>query len=127
MTLRQYLILMTLMTVLCWVGWAAVVRSFDPIDAGIFGLLLFYAALGLALAGTFAIAGLTVRSLIRRKEPPSRHVPVSFRQGAIFAAMFVAGLLLQSRSLLVWWNLALLLGSAVTVEFLLMSLRGKSH
>ncbi len=127
MTLRQYLILMSLMTALCWAGWAAVVKSFDPLDAGWLGLVLFYAALALALAGTFAIAGLTVRSLMRRREPAARFVPVSFRQGALFSVMFVAGLALQSRALLAWWNLALLLGSAVTVEFLLMSLRGKSH
>lgn len=127
MTLRQYLILMSFMTALCWAGWAAVVRSFDPVDAGWLGLALFYGALALALAGTFAIAGLSVRSLTHRREPAARHVPVSFRQGAIFSAMFVAGLLLQSRSLLAWWNLMLLLGSAVTVEFLLMSLRGKHH
>lgn len=127
MTLRQYLILMSLMTAACWAGWIAVVRTIDPLETGLIGLVLFYASLALSLAGTFSIAGLTARGLARRREPISRHVPASFRQGVLFSAMFVGGLALQSQALLAWWNLLSLLAVAVTVEFLMVSLGNRTH
>lgn len=121
MTLRQYLILMSLMTAGCWAGWVAILGMIDPLDTGWIGFLLFYSSLGLSLAGSFTMAGLTARSALHKRDPISRHVPVSFRQGMLFSSMFVCGLLLQSRGLLAWWNLLTLFAVAMAIEFLMVS------
>src|SRR5688572_16991928 len=126
MTLRQYLILMTLGTLLAWGGVAMVVATVDPTTAQAGVFLAFYASLLLALTGTFSILGLLMRiGMLRRQLVVSRHVAVSFRQAVLLAALFSAALYLQGKSMLSWWN-ALLIAIALTVfEFVFISARAK--
>jgi hypothetical protein len=123
MTLRQYLFWMLLATALCWLGWASVVWTVDPVDAGALGAALFYATLCLALVGTFSVAGLAVRATARRHEPISRHAAVSFRQGVLLTCLLAGSLALQSRALLTWWNLLLFVATVTVLEVFLASIR----
>ena len=41
MTLRQYLILMSIGTVVCFVAWFFVILSLDPTQAGFLGFFFF--------------------------------------------------------------------------------------
>lgn len=123
MTLRQYLFWMLLATALCWLGWCSVVWGVDPTKAGPLGDVLFYATLCLALVGTFAMAGLAVRALAHRHEPVARHAGVSFRQALLLTVLAAGSLMLQSRSLLTWWNLLLFTATVVALEFFTVSSR----
>jgi hypothetical protein len=123
MTLRQYFFWMVLSTVLCWLGWWSVVWMVDPAEAGLLGIFLFYAALSLALIGTFSIFGLLFRALKRRQEPVSRHAATSFRQSVLLTVLVSGSLALQSRSLLTWWNIMLFIATVTVLEFFLISYR----
>lgn len=123
MTLRQYLFWMLLSTALCWLGWLSVVLTIDPVSSGWLGFAAFYAALALSLVGTFSIAGLAARSLLRRHEPVSRHAAVSFRQSLLLTVFLSGSLALQSRALLTWWNFLLFLATLTVTEFFLISFR----
>lgn len=123
MTLKQYFFWMILATALCWLGWSSIVRMVDPAEAGILGLFLFYAALSLALIGTFSVVGLAFRALTRRHEPVSRHAATSFRQSVLLTGLMAGSLALQSRSLLTWWNLLLFIATMTVLEFFLISFR----
>lgn len=120
MTLKQYLALMSFCTALCWVGWGLVVRSVDPAD-GLLSLGLFYSSLALSLVGSFAVIGLAFRAFSRRHEAPTRHVPVSLRQGILLTTAFIAALVLQSRGLLTGLNSLLLIGILCFVELFFIS------
>jgi len=127
MTLRQYLVLMALGTLLAWGAVTLVVMTVDPTLAqpGIF--VAFYASAYLALAGTFSIVGLLLRiGMLRRQPVVSRHVAVSFRQALLLAALVCGGLFLHSRQALSWWS-ALLMAFALTVaEAVLISAKAKA-
>ena len=123
MTFRHYLFWMDLSTALCWIGVFSIVEIVDPSEAGLLGLLLFYAALSLALIGTFSMLGMIVRAALRRHEAVSRHVAISFRQSLLLTLLVIGALLLQSRSLLTWWNLLLFAGTLVVLEWFLISFR----
>ena len=123
MTLRQYFFWMILATALCWLGWLSVVWMVDPAEAGVLGLFLFYAALSLALIGSFSVVGLGLRALARRQEPVSRHAATSFRQSVLLTGLMAGSLALQSRSLLTWWNLLLFVATMTVLEFFLISFR----
>ncbi len=114
---------MGLSTALCWLGVFSIVSIVDPLEGGILGFLLFYSALSLALIGTFSALGMIVRSALRRQEAVSRHVSVSFRQSLLLTFLVVGALILQSRALLIWWNLLLFVATLTVLEFFLISFR----
>jgi hypothetical protein len=110
MTLRQYLILMTIGTFLCAFSWVFVLISFDPTKSGLVGLAFFYVSLFFTLVGAFSVLGFLVRRIvIRDDEIVFRHVRRTFRQ-AIFISFFaIAALLFLQFRLLSWW-VAFILG-----------------
>ena len=121
MTFRRYLILMIVSTAVCWFGWFSVIRFVDPLSAGLLGFSLFYASLGLSLIGTLAVIGLAGRTIVRAHEPVARHVSASFRQGLLFSVLLIGSLMLQSRSMLNWWNLLFFIGAVTILELFLIS------
>jgi hypothetical protein len=123
MTLRQYLFWMLLFTTVCWLGWVSIVSTVDPSGAGWIGLFIFYAALCLALIGTFSVIGLAVRSFFHRHEPVSRHAATSLRQSLLLTVFIAGSLMLRTHSLLTWWNLLLFIASLTIMEFFLISYR----
>ncbi len=123
MTFRQYLFWMTLSTLLCWLGVFSIIEVIDPSQAGLLGFLMFYAALALALIGTFSVFGMLLRAAFRRHEAITRHMAVSFRQSVLLTVLVVGSLLLQSKTLLTWWNLLLFIGTLTLLEFFLISFR----
>ena len=117
MTLKKYLFLMTIATLLCWGALGLVLIFVNPYEAGWMGLLFFYLALFLGLSGVFSIIGFILRYLIKRNEFAYRQVKIAFRQGLMFALLVVIALALQGFNLLVWWNLLLLVLLLSGVEY----------
>ena len=109
MTLKQYLIIMLLATVFCWVAWWFVITNIDPFQADIMGFIFFYASLFCSLVGTMSILSFLFRKLFSRSdEPMFRYVKRSFRDAVFIAVFLIILLYFQARNYLHWWNAGVL-------------------
>jgi len=116
MTLKRYLLLMFLATLLCWLALASVMFYINPSEAGIVGFLLFYISLFLSLIGTFSLVGFILRVWLTTV-PIFRQVIISFRQGVLFSILVTAVLVIQSQNVLTWWITLLVMLLLGFVEF----------
>lgn len=117
MTLKKYLFLMTMATLMCWGALVLVLVFVNPYTAGIVGLVFFYVALFLGLLGIFSIIGFIFRFLFKRNEFAYNQVKTAFRQGMMFAFLLTAMFILQGARLLVWWNIILLIILLAGIEY----------
>ncbi|MFA7653613.1 MAG: hypothetical protein WCX97_01025 [Candidatus Magasanikbacteria bacterium] len=128
MTLRQYLILMSLGTLICWGTWVFVILSLDPNSAGTLGLAFFYLSLFLALVGTFSVIVFLVRrAIVKNDEVIFRHVKKTFRQSVIFTTLIIFALFLLQEKLLTWWNGIILVVLFVILEAVIFTNRRYSN
>ncbi len=125
MTLRQYLILMTVGTIFCWVIWFFVLYLIDPTESGILGFAFFYLSLFLSLAGTLSILGLLFRMRFGKEEMVFKTVMISFRQATLLGLLVIAALFLKSHDILAWWNIFLLIVALTILEFFFISYNKK--
>jgi len=121
MTLKGYLTLMTLSTLLCWGVWVYVLLTIDPSATNWIGFWLFYATLFLALSGSFAILGFLFRFVALKRELVFHSVKTAFRQSFLFSFLILAVLFLEAKELLTWLNLFFLAGALVLLEFFWLS------
>ena len=121
MSVKWYIIIMLIATLMSWIAWMLVIFLINPKDAGTLGFGLFYASLFLALLGIFSMVGLFIRHLHKKKKFIVEKVLVSFRQGMWFAIIVVGALMLQSKDLLTWWNGVLLVLIVTVLEFFFIS------
>lgn len=106
MTLRQYLTIMLLGTILCWVSWTFVIINIDPFQNNQVGFLFFYLSLFFALLGSLSLLSfLFFRIFSRKLTPIFRHVRTSFRTACLLSLIVIILLYLQGKELLNIWNL----------------------
>lgn len=103
MSLKRYLISISISTLLAWLSWVTVLFFIDP-AAGWLAHLLFHGSLFLAMLGTFALIGFFVRAKVDPQVALFNHVGVSFRQGAWLALLVVGTLILMGAGLYSWWS-----------------------
>jgi len=108
MTLKNYLITMSVLTAVCWGIFIFIINLVDPTQTTWLGFLLFYAALFLATAGTAALLGFVFRFKVLKHELAFKVVRLAFKQSFIFALFIVAIFILLSKNLFTWLNLLLL-------------------
>ena len=123
MTIKQYLILMSVCTVLCWCGFLMVVFFINPEATSGLGFVLFYFSLFFAVAGILAIGSYLCRLFFTRFYSKKESVQVSFRQAVFLALVFTLGLFLQAHHLMTWLNTVLLVLLITLIEFLILSLK----
>jgi len=121
MTIKQLIITVLLATIICWLAWGLVIFQVDPTASGFFGFLLFYLALFFALLGTLFLLTFFFRRIFNKLDLEYRIVAASFRQSFFFALVPVIILFLQSRSLLTWWNIILLIIALSALEFFFLT------
>ncbi len=127
MSLRAYLILMSLGTLACWVAWVFIL-TIDPTTAANSIFLFFYVSLFLAIVGTFSVGGFLVRRLlIKNDEVVFRHVRRTFRQSIMVAGFLIGTLILRQKGLLAWWNFGLLIVIFILLEGVIFSNRKYSN
>lgn len=120
MTLKQYLMIMSLTTVVCWLSFVIVLFRINPETGGSVGLLLFFISLFFALWGTLSLAGFFMRLLVKRQSVPFQHVGISLRQALWFALLVTISLFLVSQELFIWWmSLVLIVGLTLFEAFFL--------
>jgi len=121
MTLKVYLTLMVITTLICWTAFAFVLWTVNPEQTNWSGFLLFYLSLFLAITGSATIVGFLIRFRSLKRELAFRLVKTAFRQSFIFAFLIVSTLFLLSRDLFTWLNLALLVVGLSVLEFFMIS------
>lgn len=121
MTLRSYLIIMIIATIICWGAFIFTLWTINPEITNWLGFLLFYLSLFLALSGTAAIVGFLIRFVGLKHELAFYSVKTAFRQSFLFAFLIVAILFLSAYNLFSWLNLFLLIISLSILEFFLIS------
>jgi hypothetical protein len=121
MTLKKYLILMSICTLFCWLAWVLVINYIDPTETGVLGFVFFYSSLFLAVLGTMSVFGFAFRMKIFKDELVYKQVGTAFRQAVMFGVLVVGSLFLQSKSLLTWWNIILFVLALTVLEFFFIS------
>ena len=124
MSLKKYLNLMSISTIICWLAWVLVLFFMNPKETGLMGFVLFYFSLFLAILGTGSILGFIIRTRFN-KEPVFKQVEASFRQGIWLSLLIVGLFLLQGLDILRWWNGLFLLLFLMFLEFFFLSSRKK--
>lgn len=129
MTLRRYLMTMSMTTLICWGCFVIVLFRIDPNTSGVIGLGLFFVSLFFAVWGTLSLFGFFVRYLLKRNTVPFRHIGISLRQALWFAILLTVTLFLVSQELLVWWMSLFLIGGLTILEgfFLARSLESRYY
>ena len=98
MTLRQYLILMALGTLLCIGAWIFVLMNINPFATPLSGFLFFYATFFASLVGALSLVMFALyRNFSRDSVPMYYHVERSFRDGVLFAAGLTLLLFFQGK------------------------------
>lgn len=121
MTLKKYLLVMLILTGICWAIFFFVASLVDPTATSWLGFLLFYLALFISLVGSTAIIGFIIRFVALRKELAFNLVRVAFRQSFLFSLFVVLLLLLKSQNMFNWLNLVLLVVIFTILELFLIS------
>ncbi|MDA3802840.1 MAG: hypothetical protein PF488_03010 [Patescibacteria group bacterium] len=109
MTLKNYLWVMSVLTIVCWGIFAFVVNMVDPFSTNWLGYLLFYASLAASLIGTISIFGFLLRYSFAKEKAIFNLVKISFRQSFILSLFIISFLILKSFDLFSWINLILLI------------------
>lgn len=121
MTLKNYLLVMSVLTAVCWGIFIFVASLVDPLTTNLIGFGLFYFSLFLALTGAGALIGFLVRVIARKKELTFNLVKLAFRQSFLFSLFIISLLILKAYHLFNWLNLALLLIIFTILELFLIS------
>lgn len=127
MSLKKYLFLMVMATILCWAAFAFVLFFINPKTAGTTGLLFFYLSLFLGLLGVFSILGFLSRYFLGRRIVVYHQVKVAFRQGAMLALLLTGSLFLQGQRLLVWWNTLLFIFLLSVIEYFFLTAEERKY
>ncbi|MBI4281049.1 hypothetical protein HY628_02530 [Candidatus Uhrbacteria bacterium] len=122
MSLRQYLILIVIGTLLSFSTWFLILKMVNPKEVGLLGFVLFYLALAVTLVGIISLAGFGLRMALYRDEAiVLRHVTTAFRHACFFTVIALGSLLLQGGGLLTWWNALLMVMVVTIMEFFFIS------
>lgn len=124
MALRMYVIIMSLATLLCWLGWGFVIWNFDPSGGSVTSLLFFYSSFACALIGTLSLIGFLVhRYILKKNDIAPRYIQDSLRQSCLITIFIIVLFILSSQALIRWWNFILLGSLFVCIELMLFTKR----
>ena len=120
MSLKRYLLSISVSTLLAWLSWVTVLFYIDP-ASGWLAHALFQGALFLAILGTFALLGFYIRAKVYPQVALFRHVGIAFRQGAWLALFVIGNLVLMGANLFSWWSGLLFMLFLLMLEIFFLS------
>ncbi len=104
MTFKQYLAIMSIATLLCWVAFGFVLFTVDPFYAAASSFAFFYVSLFFSLVGTISIISCALLNRFSRvPEPMFRYVQKSFRIALVCSIAVIVFLMLQLSGYLNFW------------------------
>ncbi len=128
MNLKQYLILMSLGTAICFTAWILILLNVNPAEGSWPGFVLFYISLFLSLIGLLALIGFVARVwIIKSQDIVSREVIKAFRQAILFSTLFVGSLFLLRAGYLNWWTMLIYIALLAILEFFFISAKRPSN
>ncbi len=125
MTLKNYLTVMSFLTLICFAIFFYVATTVDPHSTNWLGFVLFYSSLFIALVGLITLIGFLLRYFILKQGLAFNLVKLSFRQSFVLSLFLILGLFLQANDLLTWLNLVFLIAGFSILEVFLISNRKK--
>ena len=117
MTLKTYLLGMITSTVVCFISWVLVLFYIDPDTSGIMGKALFILMLFFFLTGFFTLVGFYIRKKLFHNNHEFKMIGTLFRQGILFALIFIGMLILNKFNMLFWWSALLFILAICLLEF----------
>jgi len=121
MTLKSYLLVMSVLTGISWGIFIFVASLVDPTLTNWLGFMLFYLALFVALSGTIFLGGFVIRFIALKRELAFNLVKSAFRQSFLLALFIVFLLVLKAQDLFAWLNISLLVVIFAILELFLIS------
>lgn len=121
MTLKAYIWLLRLLSLISLAAWILVINYLDPNASGTPGRLLFYSTLGIFLSGLFGLFLLFIRRKTLGEETVRENVGLSLRQGILLSLLIICLLILQSLRMLVWWDGLLVVAGVFLIELYFLS------
>lgn len=125
MTLKNYLWVMSILSLISWGLFIFVIKTVDPFTTNWLGFLIFYASLLSSLIGTFSIFGFILRYYFVKEKIIFNLVKISFRQSFVLSLFIISYLILKSFDLFSWINLILLIILFTFIEISLSSKKKK--
>lgn len=109
MTLKQYLITMSIATSIGVLSWFFVMYNVDPFRSGAAAFFFFYVSFFFSVVGLFSLVLFFLhRKVARLPLPMFRHVQRAFRESIFIATFITLSLYLQGQKWLNVWNAILL-------------------
>lgn len=126
MSLKVFLGLIIIGTIIAWLSWGMAVFYFDPQQINFLGFSIFYLSLFLGLSGTIFLVSDRLRAIILKKQLIFTRLRTSVRQAVFFTILILCWAFLKSQALLQWWNLLLLILILTVLEFFFISSQKKN-
>lgn len=127
MTLKQYLTIMGLASILCWTALGVVLVNVNPFEAALLSFVFFYVSLFFSLLGTLSIILFVLYRLIsQERQPMFRYVQRSFRDAFFISVSLVILLFLQGQEWLNIWSFTFFLLILVFALSFKLSMRRNS-
>lgn len=121
MTLKKYLSLMIVTTIICWSAFVYVVNTINPEITNFLGFLFFYSSLFLAVSGTASVLGFVLRFWLLKQKLAFYSVKTAFRQSFLFGLLIILALILLANNLFTWINIVFLVIILFFIEFFFIS------
>lgn len=124
MTLRQYFLILTGGTLFAIASFVLLLLRVNPETASNTVFVVFYGSLFLGLTGVLALLGAALRiGVLHKHAEPTRQVLIATRQGGLLGLLISLALWLQSRDMLAWWSLLLMVFLVTLLELVFISAR----
>jgi hypothetical protein len=124
MTLRQYFLILAGGTVFALASFVLLLLKVNPETASGTVFAIFYGSLFLGLTGVLAMLGAGLRiGVLHKHAEPTRQVLIATRQGGLLSLLIALALWLQSRDMLAWWSLLLMVFLVTLLELVFISAR----
>lgn len=120
MSIRIYLLILAISTIIAWVGWVLVLFYLPP-NLGFWPLFLFFISLLIALCGTITFPGFFFRYKFLKFGLPANFLRTALRQALLFSILIVCALMLQGEKYLTLLTAILLITGLVFLEFFFIS------
>ncbi len=123
MTVRQFLTIISLGTLFCFIAWVFVLFNVDPTVDTAIGFVFFYMSLLLFLVGMGSLLIFFIQSKMHPKDPVFRIVQRSVALSTVISILIVVLMLLFARGILNIWNFGMFLAIVVFFALFRLSLR----
>ena len=127
MNIKQYIAIFATGTVIAWSTWFLILRTIDPLTAGVVSFVIFYFTLFLGVTGIFTTILTVIRMWRFKKRHADEIVVTSLRQSVLLANLVVGSFILLSQDMFTILALFLLLALLGMIEFIVLSSKAKKE